>query len=240
MGDISTENFFDRYPRFYSSSRVGSSSNRLNRRYRALIEANDSLIRGQRVLDLASHDGRWTLAALATAAIHVTGIEPRLRLTSEAVAAMVDYGIPAHRYTFMTEDVHEVLPRLSVGKFDTVFCFGFLYHTMHHMQLLSAIARLRPSNLIIDTNVACDERAVIHLEEDDPNSEASAYAGTDTAGDRVVVGIPSRAALEMMLKNVGYDRIRYFDWHGQGIDDWRHLELYRDGRRVSLSVGKRR
>lgn len=55
--------FFDTYPRFYETSTTGPISNRLNKRYRALIEANEAIICGKSVLDLASHDGRWSFAS---------------------------------------------------------------------------------------------------------------------------------------------------------------------------------
>ena len=56
--------FFDKYSRFFDTSSVGNWPDRLNSRYRAIISANKSLFDGARVLDLASHDGRWSYAAL--------------------------------------------------------------------------------------------------------------------------------------------------------------------------------
>jgi hypothetical protein len=67
--------FIDEFPQFYSTSQTGAVPNRLNQRYRACLEWNEPVIRGNRILDIASHDGRWSFAALKTGASHVVGIE---------------------------------------------------------------------------------------------------------------------------------------------------------------------
>ena len=71
------ENFFDAHPRFYKTSSTTPLPNRLNRRYDAIIRAHQEQIRDQRILDIASHDGRWSFAALESDAKHVLGIEGR-------------------------------------------------------------------------------------------------------------------------------------------------------------------
>src|SRR6266446_801015 len=84
--------FFDQYPRFYSTSMVSPSPERLNERYRALISPNEEFIRGKTILDLAAHDGRWSFAALKAGARHVTGIEGRAHLVESAIATAQEYG----------------------------------------------------------------------------------------------------------------------------------------------------
>jgi hypothetical protein len=49
----------------------------------------------------------------------------------------------------------------------------------------------------------------------------------------MLTGIPSKSALELMLKNYGFE-LSYFDWHAQNIQNWEHLEDYRDNKRVSI------
>ena len=61
--------WFARYPRFLSSSRTDVRGRRMAYRHRALIERHASILDGARVLDLASHDGRWSFAALQAGAI---------------------------------------------------------------------------------------------------------------------------------------------------------------------------
>ena len=73
--------FFDDYPLFYETSKTASSKARLNVRHQAIIEANRDILKDARVLDLASHDGRWSFAALKAGAAHVTGVEARPRMS---------------------------------------------------------------------------------------------------------------------------------------------------------------
>ncbi len=53
--------FFGKYPRFLETSGTASKPDRLNLRYEAMIQANCDILEGARVLDIASHDGRWSL-----------------------------------------------------------------------------------------------------------------------------------------------------------------------------------
>ncbi|MDZ7733009.1 MAG: hypothetical protein U5R31_07715 [Acidimicrobiia bacterium] len=62
--DVDPSRFFDTFARFVDSSETGPWVERLNARYEALIHANRHLLDGARVLDLASHDGRFAFAAL--------------------------------------------------------------------------------------------------------------------------------------------------------------------------------
>lgn len=75
--------FFDRFPEFYDSGNATPADSiraRLNARYEAIIENNLRLIRGKRILDLGSHDGSWSFAAIEAGANHVLGVEPRPEL----------------------------------------------------------------------------------------------------------------------------------------------------------------
>jgi predicted RNA methylase len=70
------KDFFDDYPKFYTTSESGSH-NRINHRYRVLIHQHKQTINDSRILDIASHDGRWIFAAIKTGARHVLGREGR-------------------------------------------------------------------------------------------------------------------------------------------------------------------
>ena len=101
--------FFDDYPRFYETSETLPSRARLNLRYEAIIAENLDILDGARVLDIASHDGRWSLAALASGAKSVVGIEGRPELVEHSVANLEYYGYGPDEYRFLTGDVHKVL-----------------------------------------------------------------------------------------------------------------------------------
>src|SRR5712691_7093696 len=100
--------FFDAFPRFREAG-----SARINARYEALIERHQTFIAGRRVLDIGSHDGRWTFAALSCGATHVMGIEPRSDLVTAAEANLLAYGVSRSRFTFHTGQVDEVLRKAS-------------------------------------------------------------------------------------------------------------------------------
>lgn len=227
--------FFDLYPRFYSTSITTATPNRLNHRHRALIEFNTSIIRGKTVLDLASHDGRWSFAAHKAGARHVLGIEARDHLVKSAHANMQEYRVPHEQYDFILGDVFEELDRLKPNTIDSVFCFGFLYHTIDHMLLLSKIAGLNPSHVIVDTEIALDPGSVIQVRPERIAGEG--HAAVPCSGDpaHTLVGRPSKMALELMLSSCGWTWV-YYDWHHVGIKRWDDLEDYHEGWRLSLTA----
>ena len=73
-------NFFNKFPEFVEQGTTGIRGNRLNYRYLAIIQNQIKSFKDSSILDLVSHDGRWSLAALETGAKHVTAIEINLKL----------------------------------------------------------------------------------------------------------------------------------------------------------------
>ena len=61
-------NFFDDYSAFYKTGQTGIRPKMLNARFHALIENNKEIIKNSTILDLASHDGRWSFAAIKNGA----------------------------------------------------------------------------------------------------------------------------------------------------------------------------
>jgi len=227
--------FFDSYPDFFSTSVIGAAD-RINQRYRALIEANADIISGRRVLDLASHDGRWSFAAHKAGAEYVLGIEARQHLVEAGRRTMQQYAVPAGRVEFVQGDVLTEIDRLDRGRFETVLCFGFLYHIIDHMVLLRKIARLKPKNLVIDTAISTLPGSVIEVNDEAVEHESAAAFGDPGNPVRAIKGRPSTAALEMMLKGAGFSGVRYWDWQNAGIQRWNDLEDYYVGKRVTLTA----
>jgi len=119
------DGFFESYPEFFSTSMTAASRNRLNLRHRALIEANETIIRGRSVLDIASHDGRWSFAALKAGARHVVGIEPRQHLVDFCHRHMARNGVPRHQFNFICGDVFNEIDDLERDSIETVFASVF-------------------------------------------------------------------------------------------------------------------
>jgi 16S rRNA G966 N2-methylase RsmD len=224
--------FFDRYHSFYQTSQIGATRNRLNARYKVLIEGNQEFIKNQRILDIASHDGRWSFAALKNGANHVLGIEGRPHLVKNAVINMRKYGVPKKQYRFIPGDIFDQIIKINKNTIDTVFCFGFFYHTLHHMDLLTKIKQLNPKHLILDTNISKSPQPIIEAVMEDTRGEGAAIRKSNHR-HQTVVGHPSRSALEMMLKSSGFT-FSYYDWKENNRSDWSHLQDYRNGKRVTL------
>jgi predicted nicotinamide N-methyase len=89
-----TRRFFDEYERFYRTSDTSPAPERLDFRYHLIIEQNQRLLTGKRVVEIASHDGRWAFAAIKAGARYVRGVEPRQRLVDNAFDTFSSYGIP--------------------------------------------------------------------------------------------------------------------------------------------------
>jgi hypothetical protein len=117
--------FFDGFTRFYSTSVTGGSPNRLNQRYLACIKWNKAAIQGKRILDLASHDGRWSFAAIKAGATNVVGIEARDHLVQAAVVNLREYGVADNSFRFvwgifsraLTKSSRTALTRCFVSEF---------------------------------------------------------------------------------------------------------------------------
>ena len=84
--------FAEDYPRFMEVSELIPKPERMNERYEALFASNRDIFDGARVVDLASHDGRYSFAALKTGAAHVTGVEVRQSLVDKAQETFAFYG----------------------------------------------------------------------------------------------------------------------------------------------------
>ncbi len=132
---------------------VGIDLNRLNWRAEMILARNQHLIEGKRVLDIASHDGRFSYACLKLGAKHVTGVEGRQHLVDKAHARCAAMGCDPARYQFSVGDAFDALPRFRSGTFDTILCFGFFYHTIRQVEMMREFQRLDPQAVLLDSTV---------------------------------------------------------------------------------------
>ncbi len=229
--------FFEGFPRFYLTSSTAPTTARLNLRYEAIFGENRNVFDGASVLDLASHDGRWSLAALATGARSVTGIEARPELVKAATENLGEYGYGADRVRFISGDVHEVLSTQDLEA-DVVLCLGFLYHTLRYNELLHGMRRTHARYLIIDTFSPYMMGPVpnVNVITEHADEEGKAAADTYSHGPSVLVGRPNLAAIRTMLEAYGYRVERLSDWAGllrdnPGTDN---CADYANGRRITV------
>ena len=244
--------FADDHPRFIELSELPPEGqdrtnaielqrNRMNERYEALFASNRDILDGARVLDLASHDGRWSFAALKSGAAHVTGVEVRQSLVDRAQEAFAFYDQDPETYRFVRGDVFEVLAREKFDV-DVVLCFGFLYHTYRHTELMYRVHNLAPTHFIVDTMVTRDtqEETLRVIRERDVEDSRSA-AQDEWAVGRVLVLRPSLPALQTLLRSYGFEIESQYDWQGKlvGRPPGPGLRGYAKGARVSLRCRSR-
>lgn len=245
--------FFDQHPRFYRTSQTSPLPLRLNARHKAIIGGSAEQLRGARVLDIASHDGRWSFAALKAGAAHVTGIEPRAELIANACASFAEEGIDPARHDFLAGDVFD---RLQGMDFDVVLCLGFYYHTLRHAELLDRIQRTGARWVVIDTEVvpppdldapaAADARLVfgnpyaIQLLREPVDDQQMACSDVMTRDGHTLVGRPSRPAMAFMAAHFGYAIDRY-DWpahFARHPDDAAAMVDYHEGWRETFYLSR--
>lgn len=228
--------FFDGFPRFYETSETAAYRGRLNLRYEAIFAENRDIFAGARVIDIASHDGRWSLAALKTGAAEVVGIEARDDLVAAARENLSRYAGDEGRYEFIAGDVFDVLSRQKLEA-DVVLCLGYLYHTLRYNELLSRIRDMNPRYLVIDTQVLPQvTRRFVRLRLDRADRQRNAVVDAYSYDGRTLVGKPSVPALELILKTFGFEIERFSDWGSLLRDNpaLSGIDAYGTGRRVTL------
>lgn len=227
--------FFDQFTRFSETSKTSSYQGRLNLRHQAMFGESLDMFEGARVLDIASHDGRWSFAALHAGAASVVGLEGRPQLVDTANETFDHYGVDPARYRFVAGDLFHTLAE-EPGEFDVVLCLGFLYHTLRYNELFARIRKFDPKYLLVDTQVAKGEHLTIRLRVEEAFHTSNALADDFSHDGRVLTGRPTVKGLEMMAGAYGFELETYSDWAGLLRDnpkDATHCSAYSSGARVT-------
>ncbi|MDX1722558.1 MAG: methyltransferase domain-containing protein [Pseudomonas sp.] len=254
---MSENAFFSDYPRFYATSQTSAIPDRLNCRYQSIIQANQNIIAGKRLLDIGSHDGRWTFAALQAGAQHVTGIEPRAELIDNAVSNMQAYGIDESSYAFIKDDVFNFL-RSHTNEIDVVLCLGYFYHTIQHVELVKLMAGTQARHIILDTEVfptntpyhssptprqlkersAREDNFVIQLIKDPVAQEMMATEDAFTEDGMTIVGRPSVGAIHFIFEHFGFE-VQEIDWDTLLAQSAEGLNDYQEGWRKTFLCSRK-
>lgn len=142
---------------FLESSSVRANAHRLNWRSEVLLSRYADAFNGKKVLDLASHDGRFMHAALAHGASKVVGVEVRADHTISAQRNLAQGGHNSDSYEVICGDLVEYLKSVEPGAFDTILCFGVLSHLIEHIEIMREVSRIAPGTFILDTWVALEQ-----------------------------------------------------------------------------------
>ena len=231
-GSTSDVGFFERFPKFVADGTVGVVGNRLQYRYRAIIDNQRYAFPGARILDLASHDGRWSLAALDAGARHVVGIEGRPHLAEKSREILAGYGFGQDRFKVIIGDCLEVLDELEPDEFDLILCLGFFYHTMQHFRLLTQIRRLAPRLVILDSQLSTEAGPRIQMDLEDSTYDGTSLPTTPNRPE-ALAGVPTIDALGMMLEHLDFFS-EFVDWESLDLPDWKGVGDYRNGKRFTV------
>ena len=232
--------FAEDYSRFMETSELPPQPERLNQRYEAMFAGNRDILEGARVLDLASHDGRYSFAALKAGAAHVTGVEVRQGLIDSARENFAFYGQDPETYDFVCGDVFEVLAQEKFDV-DVVLCLGFLYHTYRHTELMYRIHNLKPKYLILDTMVIPGTLPNLKVIGEKDVADIRSAARDPWSVGRVLVARPTVPALQLMLDAYDFEIESMYDWQGKlaGQGPIPGLRGYAKGARATLRCRSR-
>lgn len=224
---ISVPQVFTGESGFFAKTIMGydrAGLNRMNARHHMFMAPFADEFQGKTVLDIASHDGRWSWAALNLGARHVTGIEARGTLIEKG--RHLFEGKYREAATFIEGDIFDVMPDMVKSKqqFDIVLCLGIFYHIMDHYTLLKFIRQLNPKLVILDTGLMADDKPYIHLETEATDNILNAIGHVDGIGANVI-GLVSVGGLRMICQSLGFS-IEYIDWLAPRFADTRKLEDY--------------
>lgn len=199
---------------FLKTSSTANIPNRLNQRFSAIFETRPDIWTGKRVLDIGSHDGRFSYASLLKGAAHVCGVEGKAYLVKHAKETMQTLDVDPATYEFVNADIFDYL-RTTKEKFDIVLCLGFLYHTLDHIGLLNLINATEPQFIIIDTVVNTGTRMTCVLRKEYVDHvhgfEANCIANSSTIGGFNYVAVPSIPFLRSILSDINFtfDRVNW-------------------------------
>jgi hypothetical protein len=227
-GQVNVSMIFTAENGFRVESGLGYNSaglNRMNARHRVFMEPFKKDFEGSSVLDLASHDGRWSWAALRLGAKHVTGIEARKELIEKG-RHLFEGEEPAGRSTFIHGDIFEKLPAIAKSRqhFDVILCLGIFYHVMDHFLLLRLIRSFNAKLVILDTGLINDERPYIDLAMEETGNFLNAIKSVPDQKQNVI-GRVSCGGLKLMCKALGFS-CEFLDWKAFDFPDRSHLADY--------------
>lgn len=198
---------FDDFGKFRVTPR---GHHRLNMRHEFCVSRMKPWFEGRRVLDLASHDGRWAYAYAAAGASEVVGVEGRLELVEE-FAAFPDNPVKSRIRLFHDDVVTFMTWLVSIDeRFDFIANLGFYYHTMEHYRVLSLARDLGAASMVVDSEFIMTDNPVIQIAHETTDKVSNAIATYDGQVDNVI-GVPSTGAMEQMADVLGYDT-HWLDW----------------------------
>ena len=118
-----------------------------------------------------------------------------------------------------------------------MLCFGFLYHTYRHTELMYRLNKLAPRHLIVDTIVTPEtQRPTLRMMREYDARTAAAPLRTPLRCVRYPCCGPRCPSLQLLLGSYGFEIEPLYDWKGRlaGRPHMLGVRGYAKGKRVSL------
>lgn len=163
----------------------------------AIVRLCGGTLRGKRVLDLGCNAGFWSLCAIEAGCDFVLGVDGREMHVEQAGFVFEVRGVDRARYEFVHGDIR-TLDLADRPPFDIVLCLGLLYHVREPLTLLALAAERNADLLVVDTTLHRAPGKSFRLAHDSPDDPTGALGGG-------LVLVPTRAAVETALRDLGYD-----------------------------------
>lgn len=182
----------------------------LDMRFERLFDAQPQCWKNQNVLEMACHNGRWAMAALASGASHVDGFDIQQDYANTATK-ICGKRFPEDKFRFWKDDFRDancyMKREAAPGQYDTITCLGLLYHLYDRLTVFQLVAGLKPKYFIVET--FCMEKC-----EDQPMVRLN--FGTDKNGAMEEKSLPNIKAVKTLADYVGFK-----------IEHQEHFKFYR-------------
>jgi hypothetical protein len=126
----------------------------LNARVENLLGNHLDSIKGKRVLDMASHIGTFSYAALQMGAEFIQGVDTEKRTVEKCMELFNTQKLDGEKYKFEVRDAFDLLENAPENSWDTIFCFGMLYYTTEPLRLLKLMRKAARDCILLDTFTA--------------------------------------------------------------------------------------
>lgn len=188
-------NFFENYLDFLSTTKVGNDLNRLNYRYKNIIDTID--YKDKTVLDLGSHDGRWAFAAVHAGAKSVVGVEYNQDLVIKAQKIKSKYNF--NNTSFICSDNIDFLKK-NKQTFDIILCCGVFYHTLNHLEYFKYMTLFVNEYIVLDTQIWPSMDPMVHISLESSKWDGNGFSNipNDQNSKDTIVGIPSQKYIEIL------------------------------------------
>lgn len=215
-------NFFDKHKQFLKNT----NEDRLKRRWEVIFNPNKHIFHDKTVLDLGSHTGRWSAAALDLGARFVLGVEGRSKLVKEADRNLQGT-FPASKFKFETDNLTNYLRRTG-SYFDIILCMGVFYHVNNHCELFDHFRKLHPHYVILDTEVNDVVTGPV-VQYKAENTALDLNSIEDLGDNRSWIGVPNNMFIHATARAYGFNVLE-IPW---SITEWNGCTDYLLGKRKS-------